>query len=509
MPIIGNIIKGFIDISGKMMPESSPIKNQQQMLVNLLKKARHTAFGQHYLFDKILESDNVYRAFSSQVPYHDYTLMNKWWKRQLQGEADVTWPGKPSYYALSAGTTENEPKRLPATDDLIEAIRKTSLQMILAMRRFKLPAEFFEKQIMMLGSTTSLSDCGDYMVGEISGISARNIPQWFESYYRPGKDIAAIANWDQRVEAIAREAPSWDVGALAGLPSWNELMLKRVIEYNGASTIHDIWPNLMVFASGGIAFNPYQKSFEALMDMPLLVIDTYLASEGFIAFQANQNPDMAMSLSTNAGLFFEFVPFVDENIDQYGSIRQGAPSFSLDEVEHGVDYVLILSSVAGAWRYMIGDTIRFTDTEKAEIIITGRTKHYLNVVGSQLSVIHMNSGMNHLEEKFGLLIPEYTVAAVRENGEYIHHWYLGTEGNPDTAQMVSELDSYLKTINKSYKNSRHQALKNLRITCVPPEVFYDWSEQEQKKGGQVKMPRVMKEEEFKRWEEFAQKFVTS
>ncbi len=506
MVILGNIIKTALEFTDKVIPAYTPVKDQKEMLPYLLRKARDTAFGRHYQFEKLLQEPNIRQAFSQAVPYHDYeSIHQRWWKRQMEGEANVAWPGLPKYYAVTAGTTGVENKRIPATDDMLEAIRKASLLQILAMANFDLPAPFFEKEVMMLGGTTTLTKRGFYEEGEISGIAAANIPQWFMRFYRPGRQISDITDWDEKVDIIARKAPEWDIGSMAGIPSWNELMLKRVIEVNKVDTIHDIWPNFRVFASGGVAFSPYRKTFDSLSGKPLTYIDTYLASEGFIAFQTRPNDEMAMALATNSGLYFEFIPFESENIDEEGGIRQGAPSLTLEQVQEGVDYVLVVSSVAGAWRYMIGDTIRFTSKQKAEIVISGRTRHYLNVAGTKLSDRQMNSVIRHLEEAFGLLIPEYTVTAIREEQGYVHHWYLGIEGRADDNELAQALDQYLKSINKSYSNARNHAMKTIRLSSVSPGVFYAWNEQEQKKGGQVKMPRVMKEEEFARWRDFAAK----
>lgn len=508
MILLGNIIKAALGITDFVLPDHDPVESQKEILKDLLEKGASTEFGQTYAFNNILKRKNLAAAFAEAVPYHDYDAMNsRWWSKQKETDAaDVTWPGRVKYYALSAGTTGKESKRIPITEEMLEAIRKTSIYQILATSNFNFPAGFFEKEIMMLGSTTDLKRSGHYLEGEISGIAAGNIPSWFERFYRPGKKIASIKDWDERVDAIAKEAPRWDIGAMAGIPSWNELMLKRVIEYNKAENIHEIWPNLKVFASGGVAFGPYKKSFESLMGKPLTYLDTYLASEGFLAFQSRPNNDMAMALATNSGIYFEFVPFTDNNIDENGSIVQGARALSLEEVENDTDYVLVISTVAGTWRYTIGDTIRFTDKDKAEIVITGRTKHFLNVVGSQLSVIQMNNAMKQLEDTFGLRIPEFTVAAVRPGQDYMHHWYLGAKGHASEESLARELDKALKEANKAYAMARTKALKDVKVTLTSPDTFYAWVEQNKAKGGQVKVPRVMKASEFTDWQEFADKY---
>ena len=369
------------------------------------------------------------------------------------------------------------------------------------MSNFDMPADFFEKEIMMLGSSTNLQERDGKKEGEISGISASNIPFWFKKYYKPGDQIAKIDDWDERVLSIAQNAKNWDIGALSGIPSWMELMLKKVIDYHKVDNIHEIWPNLRAFTSGGVAFDPYEKSFNALLGRPIQIIDTYLASEGFFACQ-NRPETTAMKLITDNGIYFEFVPFEPEYVNQDGSLTEDAPSITLDEVEADVDYVLIISTVSGAWRYIIGDTIAFTDVERAEIKITGRTKFFLNTVGSQLSVNKLNDAVKHLEEELNIKVPEYTLCAKRFDDGFYHTWYLGSDEHLDEEKTASVLDSYLKEANKNYKVARSKALEGVKVNFVPQQMFADWNGANKKKGGQVKMERVMGEGRFKEWEAF-------
>lgn len=502
MAIIGSIIKGAIEIKGALTSEPNHIEEQQKVLEMLLKTASNTDFGITYDFNKILESKNIQKTYAETVPYFDYHQLKKqWWHKVIDGEENITWPGSPDYFALSSGTTGKKSKRIPVTNSMIESIRNAGIKQVEALSNFDLPAEFFEKEIMMLGSSTDLQEKDGHLEGEISGISASNIPFWFEGYYKPGRDIAKIDNWDKRVERIAEKAKDWDIGALSGIPSWMELMLQKVIEYHNAETIHDIWPNLQVYTSGGVAFAPYEKSFNNLLKHPITVIDTYLASEGFIAYQERPETD-AMKLITDNGVYFEFVPFQPEYINQDGSLKQDAPSITLAEVEIDQDYVLLISTVSGAWRYIIGDTIEFTDVVKAEIRITGRTKFFLNVVGSQLSVNKMNSALRQIEEKFDIEIPEFTLAATRINDEFHHHWYLGTETSVENKVLADTLDEVLKKANKNYKVARNKALKGIKVTTIPSSIFSEWSGAQKKKGGQVKMERVMSEDKFVEWENF-------
>jgi len=491
-----------LELRDVVASEPNPVEEQHAVLESLLTRAKDTAFGKYYGFGSILKKDDSQREFARKIPYFDYDRMEKvWWSRLHEGEVDITWPGSPDYFALSSGTTGKTSKRIPVTADMISAIRNAGIDQVYALSNFELPTDFFEKGILMLGSSTDLEERKGRLEGEISGISASNIPSWFSGFYKPGEEIAKIDDWDERVEAIANQAPNWDIGAISGIPSWIELMLQKVIAHHGLDTIHDIWPNLKVYTSGGVAFGPYAKSFNALLARPITIIDTYLASEGFIAFQARPETD-AMRLVTDGGIYFEFVPFEPEYIKEDGGLVEGAPSITLSEVEEGRDYVLIISTVSGAWRYLIGDTIEFTDVKRAEIKITGRTKFFLNTVGSQLSVNKLDDAVQHLESEFEMKIPEYTLCAKRIDGEYHHVWYLGTEDNVGEKELTVKLDGYLKQANKNYKVARGKALKGIKAHTISPSMFHEWNGKNKKKGGQVKMERVMGEEKFKEWEKF-------
>ncbi len=511
MAILGSIIKGIIDLSDKVIPESNPIEEQEEVLKKLLKKAKDTQFGKEYGFEEILDSENPAESFADKVPFFDYNSINEaWWSKMHEGEEDVTWPGMPDYFALSSGTTGKSSKRIPVTDEMIDAIRTAGIKQVGALAHFDLEADFFEKEIMMLGSSTDLTKHNGHEEGEISGISASNIPFWFRGYYKPGEDIAKIEDWDERVQHIAEKAEEWDIGALSGIPSWIELMLEKVIEHHNLKNIHEIWPNLQVYTSGGVAFQPYEKSFNALLGKPITVIDTYLASEGFMAFQSRPETD-AMKLVTDNGIYFEFVPMNPDYINEDGSIVQDAPVVALADVEEDTDYILIISTVSGAWRYLIGDTIAFTDKARAEIKITGRTKFFLNTVGSQLSVNKMEAAVQELEEQFDIKIPEFTIAAKRnpDDDEFYHYWYLGTETSASNEDLADALDKSLQEANKNYGVARSKALKGVIVNTVKPEIFYEWSGANKKKGGQVKMEKVMSEEKFAEWEAFVKEHAGS
>lgn len=503
MHIVGNVVKRAIKIGSTLFnANAEAFACQQDELKELLKQAKDTAFGKYYGFAEILEKDNIIEAYQKRVPLFEYDLMfEEWWEQQLS-TSDITWPGKPNFFARSSGTTGNA-KRIPVSDDMVNSIRKVGISQLLSISNFDLPPEFFERQILMLGSSTKLKRVDDHEEGEISGISAGNLPSWFEGVYRPGDAISAIDDWDERVALIAKEAPNWDISAMSGIPSWILLMLKEVIRVNKLNNIHEIWPHLSVYTPGGVAFEPYATAFKKVFGKEVTIMDTYLASEGFFAY--NSRPETSsMKLAVEHGIFFEFIPFDERGFDEQGNLKKDALSLHIGQVELEQDYALVVSTVAGTWRFMIGDLVRFTSLEHYEIKISGRTKHFLNVVGSQLSENKMNEALAKIEENFGFVVDEFTISAVQdEQQEYYHEWILGME-NPqgDETELAEFIDKVLKENTKNYEVARRKALKGVRVFVVDKNRFYDWHEKDRKKGGQIKTKKVMKQEDFLDFKEF-------
>lgn len=503
--MLGPLFKRAIELGQVLQSEVSPLDAQRGQLRSLLHKARATSFGIYYGFEQLSASENPIEAFQLAVPLHDYDQLNERWWRQQRRLPNITWTGQPQYYALSSGTTGKESKRIPVTEDMLESIRSVSMAQIRSLANFDLPADLFEKEILAVGSSTNLKEHNGHLEGEISGINAFNAPAWFDFFYKPGREIAAIDHWDDRVAAIVQKAPEWDIGALAGIPSWVLLMLQEVVAHHKLESIHELWPKLRIYTTGGVAFEPFRKSFDQLMKRPVHYMDTYLASEGYFAFNARPETN-AMRLALSNGIFFEFVPFDGSGFDEEGNLRTDADVITIDEVEPDRDYALLISTCAGAWRYLIGDTVRFTDVERAEIIITGRTKYFLNVVGSQLSEEKMNQAVRELSGRLGATINEFAVAAVTdENEDYYHQWILGCEEKLDEEVAAQKLDEMLKDVNKGYNMARKKALKGIRVACLAPSMIYAWIESEKKKGGQVKIPKVMSAEKMAALLDFAKR----
>lgn len=490
---------------------SSPEDLQKRELRNLLIRSQLTQFGKHFHFNELLstfrDSDKkaYYSSFKSQVPIYDYdTLYDQWWHLTREGQKDVCWPGKVKYFALSSGTSGGPSKHIPITREMVKSIRRTSMRQILTMSKYDLPASLFSKGILMLGGSTNLKKSGHFFEGDLSGITAAQIPFWFQHFYKPGKKIAQTSDWHDKLDEIVKNAPNWDIGIIVGVPAWLQILIERIVEEYQVSTIHDIWPNLRIFVHGGVSFEPYKRGFEKLLATPLYYMETYLSSEGFIAFQAFPNRK-SMRLVINSGIFYEFIPFTDENFDEDGTLKEGAEALKIDEVEAHRDYALLISTNAGAWRYMIGDVIQFVSLEECEIVITGRTKQFMSMCGEHLSVDNMNKAIELTEEDLSIDVREFTLVGERAGSLFAHHWYIGTDDAVTKEDLQARIDHHLKIANDDYKVERTSALKEVHVTILPTSVFYRWMEEQGKVGSQNKFPRVLKKEKAQLWRNYLER----
>lgn len=475
---------------------------QEISLIELLKKAQNTKFGKYYRFREILRSDNILDSFRAMVPIFDYEdIFEHWWSRSLKGEHNVCWPGKINYYALTSGTSNDSSKRVPVTGDMISAMRKTALKQLLVLGDITLPSDLFQKSLLMVGGSTSLIKKKGYSEGDLSGILAKKMPKWAFKFYKPGLRIAGERDWQVKLRKIARRSRRWDVLGIAGTPSWIQMMLEQIIDYYNLDNIHDLWPDLIAYSWGGVSIEPYRKSFEKIMGKPIHYLETYLASEGFMAYQ--HSPYTKMQFVWDNGIFFEFIPYNSDNFNADGTMKNDPQVLLLPEIETEVDYALLISTCAGAWRYLLGDTIRFLDTERYEMIISGRTRHTLNLCGEHLSVDNMNAAVKFIADKFNIQITEYTVAGIKHNNHFAHKWYLGLKDGlkPDPAILKQELDRKLMDLNDDYRTERSAALKEVFVELLPVTAFYDFLRMKGKEGGQHKFPRVINQL-LNEWETF-------
>lgn len=485
------------------LPEKSPRRQQIRVLKKLLKKARFTEFGQKYRFDEILLSKHAGKKFQQLVPTYDYNkIYSEWWHKTLEGKRDICWPGKIKYFALSSGTSESASKYIPITNDLMRGNRIVMIKQLLSLRTYHdIPVKSIGKGWLMLGGSTDLQKGPGYYAGDLSGITAKKVPFWFSPFYKPGKKIARTRDWNSKIEAIVEEAPNWDIGFVVGVPAWIQMCMEKIIERYQLNSIHDMWPNLAFFVHGGVSFEPYQKGFNKLVAKPLTFIETYLASEGFIAYQDRQDSP-GMRLALNDHIFFEFVPFNNDNFDADGNLVENPEALMIHQVEEGKDYAILLSTTAGAWRYLIGDMVRFVDKERCEIIITGRTKHFLSLVGEHLSVDNMNKAIKLASEEMNVNIPEYTVAGIPHGLFFAHQWWIACDDAVDPELLRQKIDNCLKEVNDDYAVERNSALKEVYLNVLPVSKFMEFMHLKGKIGGQHKFPRVMKGKMFEDWNKF-------
>ena len=506
MAIVGTILHEVIK-KKKSNLEKKHLKFdfQKETLDKLLQKARNTEFGQTYGFTEILKNGNLVHDFQQRVPVFEYEgLFEQYWHKLLEGKSNITWPGKVKYFGLTSGTSNDSSKRVPLTRDMIKSIRRTGIRQLLSLAEFDLPPFFFEKSVLMLGGSTTLVKMEKYFEGDLSGILASRLPFWFGGYYKPGV-IARERDWNTKLDKIVRKARDWDIGGISGVPAWVQILLERIIEHYGLNTIHDMWPNFRVYTHGGVNFTPYKKSFEKLMGKEVFYLETYLASEGFLAYQRKK--DHPMQLILDNGIFFEFIPFNTKNFSSDGTLLDHPQTLVIDQVNEQEDYAILITTNAGAWRYLIGDTVRFTSVKDFEIVITGRTKHFLSLCGEHLSVDNMTRAISEISEKLNIGIKEFTVAGIPHKKLFAHKWYIGTdEPVADRDGLKLMLDNTLARLNDDYAVERKAALKEIIVEIIPIKAFYDWMKLKGKEGGQHKFPRVIGNH-YSEWDEFVHQYM--
>ena len=492
--------------SALRIPQNDPKRQQLRVLKKLLKKAKFTEFGQHYRFDDILLSKDPAKKFQELVPVHDYNkIYEEWWRKTIEGSPDVAWPGKIKYYALSSGTSEAASKYIPVTKEMLRSNTINYLKQLVSLFGYeKLPRNAVTKGFLMLGGATNLQkgEAGWY-AGDLSGILAKNRPFWFQTFYKPGGRIAAIKDWNQKLTEIVEHAKEWDIGYIVGVPAWCQMCMEMVIEHYKVKNIHEVWPNLGFFVHGGVAFEPYKKGFEKLLGKPIVYIENYLSSEGFIGYKNRENAK-GMKLILDNNIFMEFVPFDDFNFDSEGKIADNPTTLMIHEVEENKEYALLMSTNAGAWRYMIGDTLKFVDKEKSEVLITGRTKHFLSLVGEHLSVDNMNKAIQMVSDEMNISIPEYTVVGFPYQSFFAHKWYVACNDDVDVDVLRKKIDQKLREINDDYATERDSALKEVFLEKMPEEKFMKFMELKGKLGSQHKFPRVLKGKMLEDWNRFLQ-----
>lgn len=478
---------------------------QQKTLNKLIVKAQDTAFGRVHYFKEMVDCNSLLTDFQQAMQMGDYLNMLPWWTRMRLGEENVTWPEPIKNYAVSSGTSDGSSKYIPVSDQMLRQIKRASLRQVLSIIQTDVPKDHIAKKWLMIGGSTELEYNGIYYSGDLSGITTGSVPVLFQRLSKPGIHIRKEKNWTDKIAKMTEEAKDWDVGMVAGVPAWVKLLMESIIDKYNLDTIHDIWPHFEAYIHGGVSLSPYKKSLDSLMGRPIKYFETYLASEGFIAYQTRVDSDGGMRLLIRNGIYYEFVPFNEDNFTESGELRASARSLTLSQVNDRDEYALMISTCSGAWRYLIGDTIKFTSLDRCEIKITGRTKHFLSLCGEHLSVDNMNQAIELVSNEFDATMDEFTVCGVPYQGFFAHVWYIACDDRTLEDRKVeirNKLDMTLKVLNDDYRVERSAALKDIFVNLIPSSLFYNWLRSNGKDGAQVKFPRVLKNEQMESWHNY-------
>lgn len=496
--MFGRIIKGLLIAKSKTAKSENPVKMQREQLLNILYKSKDTVFGRDYDFHKILNNKDFVKSFQENVPFFDYDKMyENYWHRF--NEEDVCWPGRFEFFATTSGTTRGPSKHIPVSKEMVKSIHNGNRKKIVALTKYNLPYEVFKKDILYLGGSTDLKEENGIKYGDLSGIATSQAPRWFNNFKKPEKDISKLSDWNEKIDMIVKRAKDWDVGIIGGIPPWVLMLFERLKEQYGFDNIHELWPNLSLYIHGGVPFGPYKRRFESFLGKKVERMESYIASEGFIGVQEKPGEDMKLVVDNNT--FFEFIPFDKENFEN-GEPKKNAKALAIDKVKKDVPYALLVTNCSGAYRYLIGDVIRFTNKKRGMFKFAGRTKHYLSVCAEHVSSENLDDVIEELEERTGIAVEEYTVASEKVNGFFRHHWYISCEGVLDKSLAEDFIDKNLKDKNRDYKVRRQGPLKKPSVTILDSKKFYGWMEKQGKLGGQNKFPKVLNEEQKKDWQLF-------
>lgn len=502
MPIIGKLLKKTSEITYRRTSRKGlDYKDQLKTLQKLLRHCARTDFGNQHFFTDILHEEDIVAAFQRHVPLTDYDRFhNEWLYRSIEGERDVTWPGVVKYYALSSGTTGSPSKRIPVTRQMIRSFQRTSIKQFTSVAEMDLPEVFFQKSFLAVGGSTKLEKVGKHIEGDMSGILKKHTSIVLSPLTKPDSATAEIRNWNEKLDKLVEMAPSWDISTIAGVPSWCIMLMERIVEHYKVNNIHDVWPNLELYLFGGVYIEPYLARLNKVIGRPIHVLNTYLASEGYFAYQAHEESEGMQMLLKN-GIFFEFIPFNRENFDEEGNVKEGATALTIDTVHEGEDYAMVISTNAGLWRYMIGDLVQFTDVKRREIKITGRIKQYMSLSGEHLSLDNINVAIQKAGEELGIDIPEFCLFADME--KQCHRWYFGTSHPVDANELMAIVDRKIGELNDDYKAVRkYDTLKQPIASRTDVSLFYQFLAERGRFNSQSKFPRVMNQQQSQEWVKF-------
>lgn len=489
-PIIRRLYSGRLNQIDNF--RRNPVEIQQKVLSDILAYASSTELGRQYGFSTISSA----AVFQSRVPvktYEDYLPLIE---RLRAGDSNVTWPGNIRWFAKSSGTTSGKSKFIPVTRESLQKCHYQAARDILAIYCSNYPStRMFSGKALTLGGSTRINQAGNNSVyGDLSAVLLTNTPFYIELIRTPKREIALIEDFERKLELITRIASKQNVTSFSGVPSWYLTLIKSVLSHTGKSTLPEVWPNLEVFFHGGISFTPYREIYKKLIPGDQMhYMETYNASEGFFGIQDDPGKS-DMLLMLDYGIFYEFIP-----AGKVGS--DSAPVLTLGEVRKDVNYAIVISTNGGLWRYLIGDTIVFTETSPYRFRITGRTRHFINAFGEELIAENAEKALEAACRGTGASVLEYTAGPVfmGELSRGTHEWLIEFEKEPDDLQRFTRiLDETLKSVNSDYEAKRHKDINLVMpvVRSVPGGTFTKWLRSKNKLGGQNKVPRLSNTREF-------------
>jgi hypothetical protein len=469
-----------------------PVEQQEQVLKELINTAKKTEWGKLYNYKQI----SSLTEFANQVPLTDYDVLKSWIERMIAGEEDILWPGKVKWFAKSSGTTNDKSKFIPVSEEsLYKCHFKASIDVFAHYIKSNPDTNCLQGKNLTIGGSHRVSNLSkDTRTGDLSAVMLHNLPFLTRFRNTPPSEIALIPDFEEKIEKIVQSTIHENITSFSGVPSWFLVMIKRVLEVTGKSNLLEVWPNLEVFVHGGINFEPYREQYEKLIPKAdMRYINTYNASEGFFGVQNEADQDDLLLLLDN-GIYYEFIP-----MDQF--FNKDKKALPLSQVETAVNYALVISTNGGLWRYVIGDTIKFTSTYPFKFKITGRTKQFINAFGEELIVDNAVKGIDYACKKTGASICEFTAGPVFMDVDHrgCHQWIIEFQNEPENLDNFTELlDKELQTLNSDYESKRFKdiTLTRLKIVNVEEGTFYRWMKKRGKIGGQNKIPRLANDREY-------------
>lgn len=494
IPLVNSIYRWLSFRSSKRILQSAenPFDTQKQVLFSLLERARKTQFGKQYGFGNI----TTIRQFQERVPIRDYEKLKPYIDRMRAGERNVLWPSETRWFAKSSGTTDSKSKFIPVSNQgLRENHFRAGRDMFTYFTKECPDTEIFKGKCLTLGGSHQIDHIGgDQAVGDLSAILIENMPAWSNFYRTPSREIVLIADFEEKLEKMIAEVVNENVTCFAGAPSWNLVMIKRILEVTGKDTLLDVWPNLELFIHGGVSFSPYREQYHKVIpSSSMRYMETYNASEGFFAFQDDLSRN-DMMLLLDHGIFFEFVPM--EQLDS-----DTPKAYTVAEIEPGKNYAIVISTNSGLWRYLVGDTVIFTSTFPHRVKISGRTRHFINAFGEEVIVDNADAAIKAACEKTGALVREYTAGPIfmTDTTKGAHEWLVEFETAPDDLELfVTVLDEKLCSVNSDYEAKRYKGITLDRpvVHVLKEGVFYSWLHSKGKLGGQNKIPRLFNSRDY-------------